>query len=155
MNHDTQARELLACPFCGGEAQIEPKNWCGRDYVGVFCVECSLFMDSRAPDEAGAIATWNARAAISPAATSELSEQLTRAIFDYRRDMDWNEDEAADDAGAAVDVIMPAIRTALALAHDRAIEEVEAAFAGHMPGSRTHMALTSLREKLLAMKGQP
>ena len=52
---------LLPCPFCGGAAQIEPKNWHGRDRIGVFCTECLIFQDSRCPNDDDAIAAWNTR----------------------------------------------------------------------------------------------
>lgn len=72
---------------------------------------------ARATLEAGEV-PWDSKAplaALSPALptdTDGLVERLRRAVFDYRRDMDWNEDEAADDAGAIIeDVIMPVIAT--------------------------------------------
>ncbi len=57
-----EATALKPCPFCGGVATIEPKNWAGRDYIGVFCTECLIFQDSRSATDAEAIAAWNTRA---------------------------------------------------------------------------------------------
>jgi hypothetical protein len=53
--------ELAHCPFCGGEACFEPKNWCGRDYIGVFCKECLIFQDGRSSTNAEAASLWNTR----------------------------------------------------------------------------------------------
>ena len=65
--------ELKPCPFCGGEATIEPKNWAGRDYIGVFCNECLIFQDGRSATDAEAITAWNTRTNSQDALIAELA----------------------------------------------------------------------------------
>ncbi len=60
-----EAAALLPCPFCGGAATIEPKNWAGRDYIGVFSTECLIFQDSPSATDAEASAAWNTRARLA------------------------------------------------------------------------------------------
>lgn len=74
------SQELLPCPFCGGEAEIEPKNWAGRDFMGVFCKECLIFQDGRSSTDAEAIALWNTRHRIAALSRQEASGEVREAL---------------------------------------------------------------------------
>lgn len=50
----TERGELLPCPFCGGEAQIED-NW-------IFCLQCGVGYEEFDPTKS--IEAWNTRAPI-------------------------------------------------------------------------------------------
>lgn len=65
--------ELKPCPLCGGEAMLIPADDESPAEVYCSCCWCSVIKS----DTAGAIATWNARAAVD-------DEQFARAIHDGR-----------------------------------------------------------------------
>lgn len=82
MNERTD-RELLPCPFCGGEdatlclptcTQSAPYNPLDRAFPSVFCPGCFVSMPGENWNHSGdsAIAAWNNRAA---AAMAEGGEQ--------------------------------------------------------------------------------
>lgn len=108
--------ELKSCPFCGGEAKIEPKNWCGRDYIGAFCTECLIFQDSRARTEDEAIAIWNTRAPSEQQQRSSHDTELGCGAGLYEYQVNNRPDElchsAADVLPALLDQI-EAMRSAL------------------------------------------
>ncbi len=117
MSDEPQAEALKPCPFCGGAAEIEPKNWAGRDRIGVFCTECGIFQDSREPTDEGAIAVWNTRASPSEEMVDALASAFTegatsvhnewaKAGTEDRRYLERNENpdfaEAASDHARAI-----------------------------------------------------
>ena len=53
--------ELLACPFCGGEAEVVVTHPVSTEGVYVHCKECGAFVTAF-HTEADAIAAWNRRA---------------------------------------------------------------------------------------------
>jgi len=61
MTHPESQAELLPCPFCGGDAEID------QDMGGfaAYCVSCDCAMDVYGPLES-TIAAWNRRAAPPP-----------------------------------------------------------------------------------------
>lgn len=65
--------ELKPCPLCGGEAMLIPADDESPAEVSCSCCWCSVIKS----DTAGAIATWNARAAVA-------DEQFSLAVHDGR-----------------------------------------------------------------------
>lgn len=65
--------ELKPCPHCGGEAMLIPADDESPAEVYCSCCWCSVIKS----DTAGAIAAWNARAAVD-------DEQFSRAVHDGR-----------------------------------------------------------------------
>lgn len=49
--------DLLPCPFCGGEAEVERKGTARRSAI-VFCEDCGARLES---NESGAGRLWNER----------------------------------------------------------------------------------------------
>ena len=78
---ETLPVELLPCPFCGGEAYIEPNSsgLVGEDWPRIRCHQC----DAKGPvsdvmnDTKPAIAAWNRRAAQSPPVNERWSLQFS------------------------------------------------------------------------------
>lgn len=65
--------ELKPCPHCGGEAMLIPADDESPAEVYCSCCWCSVIKS----DTAGAIAAWNARAAVT-------DEQFATAVHDER-----------------------------------------------------------------------
>ena len=65
--------KLLNCPLCGGEAMLIPADDESPAEVYCSCCWCSVIKSGTA----GAIATWNARAAVA-------DEQFSTAVHDGR-----------------------------------------------------------------------
>ena len=63
--------ELKRCPHCGGEAMLIPADDESPAEVYCSCCWCSVIKS----DTAGALATWNARAAVT-------DEQFAMAVHD-------------------------------------------------------------------------
>lgn len=70
---EKRARELLACPFCGGDAAI--RNWQDEElwshaiveWQKVHCTECECEGISSCPGyEPDTVQAWNTRAALTP-----------------------------------------------------------------------------------------
>jgi hypothetical protein len=70
---EKRARELLACPFCGGDAAI--RSWQDEDlwshaiveWQKVHCTECECEGISSCPGyEPDTVQAWNTRAALTP-----------------------------------------------------------------------------------------
>lgn len=110
--------ELLPCPWCGGSATIEPKNWAGRDFIGVFCNECLVFQDSRSRTNAEAIATWNQREGIEPAAALTVGQ--VKAVL--RDKLDLSPELLADMEDNLTETAVAVILAALRPAQPAAVE---------------------------------
>jgi Lar family restriction alleviation protein len=67
--------ELKPCPFCGGEATIQPEG----DYHEIHCDGCGIELDRRTYDEA--VTAWNARAETE---AEKKIEQIRACIESYR-----------------------------------------------------------------------
>ncbi|MDX5515850.1 Lar family restriction alleviation protein [Stenotrophomonas sp. RG-453] len=70
---EKRARELLACPFCGGDAAIrnwqdeEPWSHAIVEWQKVHCTECECEGISSCPGyEPDTVQAWNTRAALTP-----------------------------------------------------------------------------------------
>lgn len=70
---EQRARELMACPFCGGDAAI--RNWQDEElwshaiveWQKVHCTECECEGISSCPGyEPDSVQAWNTRAALTP-----------------------------------------------------------------------------------------
>ena len=91
-----EARELLACPFCGGEAAFEQigsrvlAEGCAWS-VGCENEQCLGFQSvTTYARKAEAASAWNTRAALQPQATTsdEVIERVARAICRTRLNRD-------------------------------------------------------------------
>jgi Lar family restriction alleviation protein len=67
------APDLKPCPFCGGEAEINPLALATSDFnVACFNGECPVEPQTRGETKDEAIAAWNTRA-VDPAAIREAA----------------------------------------------------------------------------------
>jgi Lar family restriction alleviation protein len=74
------APDLKPCPFCGGEAEINPLALETSDFnVACFSGECPVEPQTRGETKAEAIAAWNTRA-VDPAAIREAALREAAAV---------------------------------------------------------------------------
>ena len=72
--------QLLPCPFCGGEAEVEQEGKNRRSCI-VTCSACGCRLES---NEIGAGSAWNARAPTAVALTNYQPETSLDAICDEK-----------------------------------------------------------------------
>ena len=78
--------DLKKCPFCGGEATIQPEG----DYHEIHCVDCGIELDRHTYEEA--VTAWNTRAKTEAEKKIEaVRNECEKAITDACRALDGSD----------------------------------------------------------------